>query len=141
MSHIPPNVDTCIIKKQSFGDIYLNSKLTHLSIGQDTTIGRIFNIGMMNSFLSYVYISEELIHPYDFGIKMMDSENVVQWLIRIIEEQNKQYHYDTYASLGSIPTKIILTENTHITPIITVFGLASNYPRRMAEFVVDTNLV
>ena len=68
LSHIPPNVDTCIIKKQSFGDIYLNSKLTHLSIGQHTTIGRIFNIGM-NAFLSYLYISEELIHPYDFGSK------------------------------------------------------------------------
>jgi hypothetical protein len=46
-----------------------------------------------------------------------------------------------YSDFGSIPTRIIVPEHTHIdelNPIITVMtALKSNYPRRIAEFVAD----
>ena len=109
--------------------------ILHLILEENTSINRIFNIS--NTQIKDVTIHNDLKHPYDFEVPFLKKESGIEWFIRIICFQNQQYHYATYSSFGSIPYRIILDKDREITPIVQVFGLSSNYPRRMAEFVVD----
>ena len=134
-SRIPTNVVTFLIRNQSLNDIYLNPNILHLIFEENTSINRIFNIS--NTQIKEVTLPTDFKHPYDFSVPFLKMESGIEWFIRIICFQNQQYHYDTYSSFGSIPSRIILDKDRVITPIIQVFGLSSNYPRRMAEFIVD----
>jgi hypothetical protein len=138
-SIIPTNIVSLFIRNQSLQDLYLNSNLVHLIFEKNTCINRIFNISKTN--LDEVYIEDDLKHPYDFSVSLLENETDLEWFTRIICFQNQQYHYDTYLSFGSIPSRIIVPSDIEISPIIQVFGLSANYPRRMAEFMVDTRNV
>jgi hypothetical protein len=46
-----------------------------------------------------------------------------------------------YCELGSIPVRIRVSEENIDNPIVVAMKLASNYPRRMAEFVADMSVL
>ncbi len=139
ITHIPLHIRMFGARNQNFGDLYLNQYIERLSLIGTTRVDRILNI--CKSELDSLYISETCIHPYDFKMYLCDDS--FDDVITKILQHNKDHHYESYAMLGSIPSHIIVPEDTPVikSPIIQVFGLSANYPRRMAEFVVDTDLV
>jgi hypothetical protein len=58
-----------------------------------------------------------------------------------IKSVNKQTNYQTYIDFGSIPYRIKNAYEHRENPIIFALHLASNLPRRMAEFVTDNTIV
>ena len=61
--------------------------------------------------------------------------------INYIKSVNKQTNYQTYIDFGSIPYRIKNAYEHRENPIIVALHLASNIPRRMAEFVTDNTIV
>jgi len=58
--------------------------------------------------------------------------------IKCIEEVNKNINYKLYAEFGFIPKRIRVSSVEDLkNPIIVAMNLASNYPRRMAEFLCE----
>ena len=58
-------------------------------------------------------------------------KNIVECVKRI----NEEMEYSLYAEFGSIPKRIRVSPDNVESPIVVAMNLASNYPRRMAEFV------
>ena len=139
ISHLPVNLTALIVKDQVLGDIYLTPRLLHVSFGGTTSIQFIYNLKQTR--LVEMYFGDKCTHPYDFDIPVLHYEDGLDWLTRVVGSRNRQHHYESYLSLGSIRDKIILPDNPEENPIIKFFGLSSNYPRRMAEFVVNTDVV
>lgn len=139
ITHIPLNTRIFAARNQTFGDLYVNQYIERLSLIGTSRVDRILNI--CKSELDSLYISETCIHPYDFKMSLCD--DTFNEVLPKILHYNKEHHYESYAMLGSIPSRIIVPDDTPVikSPIIQVFGLSANYPRRMAEFVVDTDLV
>lgn len=140
ITHIPLNTRIFGARNQTFGDLYVNPYIERLSLIGSTRVDRILNI--FKSELDSLYISETCIHPYDFKRSLSEDDTFNELITKILH-YNKEHHYESYAMLGSIPSRIIVPEATPVitSPIIQVFGLSANYPRRMAEFVVDTEVV
>jgi hypothetical protein len=55
--------------------------------------------------------------------------------MKYIEEVNTNLRYKTYEEIGSIAARIRVSEDNIENPIVVAMKLASNYPRRMAEFL------
>ena len=87
-----------------------------------------------------MYFGDECIHPYDFDVPVLPYEDGLDWLTRVVSIRNRKHHYDSYLAFGSIRDRIILPDNPETYPIIQFFGLSSNCPRRMAEFLVNIEI-
>jgi hypothetical protein len=123
----------------------LGEKFTHdIHIPKETAV-----ISLIHSTIPYIYVDKSLIHSNVFrherlivaGCRSHYNEvilannkikflNKIQHIIRTNSEQ-------IYLHFGSIPKRILFhnTEEEKENPIILALHLASNYPRRMAEFM------
>ena len=61
--------------------------------------------------------------------------------MKCIKHINDEHQYKIYLEFGSIPYRIKNAYEHRETPIIVAFHLASNIPRRMAEFVTETTII
>jgi len=99
--------------------------------GKSCTLPRIYGFDRNLSVSVYISIIN-CITPYN---KSYLISNNIPRIVAHITRVNAQ---QVYLELGSIPKRIrVSTDKDLENPIIIAMNLASNYPRRMAEFVVD----
>jgi len=85
-----------------------------------------------------LYLSiQQCITPYDENILFMyglDNKKNVEYITKVNAQQ-------VYLDFGSIPSRIRISSDKELNnPIIMALHLASNYPRRMAEFIAITKV-
>ena len=92
------------------------------------------DISMVSLYI-YDSITPYSITPYNKYMLSLDEPSKSVLKIKHIVRVNNE---KIYSDFGSIPKRIIVPEHAHmdeLNPIITAMNLASNYPRRMSEFV------
>lgn len=106
-----------------------------------------------------LYLVNVISNPYKKGLDAMERlcENEIRgslpmyediitqkWHIqqmKFIESVNKNINYSLCSDMGSIPTRIRVSEDNVENPIVVAMNLSSNYPRRMAEFFTEVTTV
>ena len=67
--------------------------------------------------------------------RLMDTRD--KNILECVNKINDEMGYSLYAEFGFIPKRIRVSEENIESPVVVAMNLASNYPRRMAEFVND----
>lgn len=152
---IPNGPERIVVEGQRFNLIRLPKSIrifltmytqyTHLTgTLPSITFGR-YDIGMnlnKNTIYHFGHIPSQIYNN-------TNNENQGNWIIGHllintlfhIKQMNDIYNYKIYSEFGSIPGRI---KNAYVhpnNPIVAVMHLASNYPRRMAEFVVEHTII
>jgi len=140
MSHpLPEKLQVfTLIRTFVTSDLILPKNIEHIMV-DSSNIQRILGLECIEDLEMVTLYLCESITPYSLTqytkyVMGMDNSNYITKIHHILRVNAQQI----YSDLGSLPKRIIVPENAHMddmNPIILAMNLASNYPRRMAEFV------
>lgn len=90
----------------------------------------------------YTQPTQEIFRKYQKDILKVSSQHHYRLMdtrdkniLECVKKINDEMGYILYAEFGFIPKRIRVSEDNHESPIVVAMNLASNYPRRMAEFI------
>lgn len=126
---LPSGVSVFYIYNTVVKDAIIFPRTIACVYGKYCTLPRIY--GFDQNTRSTVYISiVNCISPYDQS--QLISNNIPRTVAHITQVNAQQ----VYLELGSIPKRIRVSEANIENPIVVAMNLSSNYPRRMAEFMI-----
>lgn len=153
---VPEGISTVFIQDQKIDLIRLPTTITSVDFGNSVILkvtGHLPHHALHWDYGShlpkYSQGCDLLQHQCNLELELIwDVPGIAQimhkWLLKKIEFiqcVNRVDNYRTYAEFGSIPTRIRNAYKHQSNPIVTAMNLASNYPRRMAEFIAEETMI
>jgi len=137
MGHsFPDKLSVFILYRTIIMDALIFPECITRIVGVDSTIPRMNGLDRAMLLSTMKCSFRDCITPYNTNIIGWDDLSKGNLKVQHITRVNAE---DTYQQFGSIPKRIrISTEEDLDNPIIIAMNLASNYPRRMAEFISET---
>ena len=154
--NVPDGVTEFAIVNQRVGVIRLPSKIRKVQCGPCVKFTQLVG-EMPTEVLNLINVFS---NPYKKGFDEMEKlcgdevlgslpmyEEIIckKWhgrQIQYIKEVNTNINYSLYKEFGSIPKRMrVSTVEDMENPIVVAMNLASNYPRRMAEFFTERTTV
>ena len=130
---IPSTVTDFSAVFQNFGDLRMPHCLSRLVL---LNCAFAYLSGIPDSFEPDNLTIQDCRHNYGFT-----NITGVRKIRDMIHDANVSSKYTTYAMFGNLKEGLILNDRSAQSPITQALWLTSNYPRRMAEFLVDPTCI